>query len=710
MFHEFDRSEDRASGSTRITLSGMHSLVARLRGRAVSQATTDSGPSYDVVPPTPDTSTFPRELSDTQNATPHTLVDQKILPQVHELMDSFSVVDLGSPGLSPRPTRKRNAATIPVVSNTEAGPSRASPSSLGSASPSHSAVPSEKSSLREGKANFSSFSRRLSSAGVWSTFGRNQPGVSSRSSRVEQQSFRTGFTFGSMDTLAMPRPSDISRVDGAGTMASSVYGRPSVASDSSGALPGQSGAPSHRRPNSLTISLDEPIHENSSSSDTTSLRPHSTKPSPTSRSSRSSRSQLVAVHTPSTPTFEVPSSSPRTFGQITPEQSSSIPVFSASLPPPLPPLSHPELVAAMAARSQPILCDLSNTLSTPRLKHWDSRLHAKTYPPRRRHKTEGNVSNENSVPFPSMPRSRKSFRSYASVPRVRQLFQAEDGPRRNSSKKSSRRSSAEWNAKQAASGVISRNPSADYGWPAAVSKEILRLSLGGDATIGNPRMDRDALETTTGDPDIIHRVRNVPVGGGDPARPCSPLLSPQPTPRGESQLGISTSFCSQYGVIGQTERGDKQSQPHHHADILLSGKPVGVVEVEEGMDARGLSTLRENGDHGRQSSTLPRPAGSRTYRKSILRQSFSSMQEHEQEAGPSAQQNVNDSPPARRSSMRHPARHSSEPALASVLETPATNKGKRKAEEIDLTPPDQKHHHAKFIIPADHRRECAPVS
>ncbi|EIW52420.1 uncharacterized protein TRAVEDRAFT_40715 [Trametes versicolor FP-101664 SS1] len=50
-------------------------------------------------------------------------------------------------------------------------------------------------------------------------------------------------------------------------------------------------------------------------------------------------------------------------------------------------------------------------------------------------------------------------------------------------------------------------------------------------------------------------------------------------------------------------------------------------------------------------------------------------------------------------------RTASEPGLRSVseksvLETPVNTKGKRKAEEVDLTPPDQRAgHHAKFVLP-----------
>ena len=55
-------------------------------------------------------------------------------------------------------------------------------------------------------------------------------------------------------------------------------------------------------------------------------------------------------------------------------------------------------------------------------------------------------------------------------------------------------------------------------------------------------------------------------------------------------------------------------------------------------------------------------------------------------------------------------RTASEPGLRSVseksgLETPVNNKGKRKAEEVDITPPDQRAQHATFIIPTEGRRE-----
>lgn len=122
-----------------------------------------------------------------------------------------------------------------------------------------------------------------------------------------------------------------------------------------------------------------------------------------------------------------------------------------------------------------------------------------------------------------------------------------------------------------------------------------------------------------------------------------------------------------------------------------------------------LSTLREDSDDVRQSETLPRAAtGTRVYRKSILRQS-SSVDTRTPDAGPSSLPQVDPVTPtaSRRSSLRRPARYSSEPTLSQVPETP-TKKGKRKAEDIDLTPPDPRNaQHTTFAIPPDHRRQCS---
>ncbi|KAI0088596.1 hypothetical protein BDY19DRAFT_890794 [Irpex rosettiformis] len=119
-----------------------------------------------------------------------------------------------------------------------------------------------------------------------------------------------------------------------------------------------------------------------------------------------------------------------------------------------------------------------------------------------------------------------------------------------------------------------------------------------------------------------------------------------------------------------------------------------------------LSTLKEEGDEIRQAVTLPRASiGSRVYRKSILRHS-SSLNPQDSDTGPSSLDNALTSTPkeSRRSSARRPARYASEPSISQIPETPTKNKGKRKAEDLDLTPPDNRISHTTFVIPPGHRR------
>jgi hypothetical protein len=164
-------------------------------------------------------------------------------------------------------------------------------------------------------------------------------------------------------------------------------------------------------------------------------------------------------------------------------------------------------------------------------------------------------------------------------------------------------------------------------------------------------------------------------------------------------------------ALGHSDSGDKPpwSQGVHDENILVH-KSGGVIEGQSSMSVRNgveLSTLREEGDDVRQPVTLPRAStGGRSYRKSILRHS-SSVNPEASEAGPSSLPIPSPSTPkaSPRPSLRTPGRHASEPSLTQFPETPPSNKGKRKAEEIDHTPPDLRiSQRATFVIPANHRR------
>ncbi|RPD56089.1 hypothetical protein L226DRAFT_464595 [Lentinus tigrinus ALCF2SS1-7] len=96
----------------------------------------------------------------------------------------------------------------------------------------------------------------------------------------------------------------------------------------------------------------------------------------------------------------------------------------------------------------------------------------------------------------------------------------------------------------------------------------------------------------------------------------------------------------------------------------------------------------------------------------LIASASSSSKHHNGGAGPSSAvfPSITTSSPSTPQRVPRTPRTASEPGLRSVseksgLETPVNNKGKRKAEDVDLTPPDQRTgHHATFVIPTDGRR------
>ncbi len=502
----------------------MHSIVARLRGRAISQSTTTSAQSDEAIPSTPDTPTSPLMSALPLPGEPPSVVGRKILPHVHELMDSFPAKSDPMAGLSPPPSGSRSVANFK-------GQKPNSPAvSLGQDSRSGSpAGHSARSSLRMSQDSLSRFSQKISSVSGWSTFGRNKqpgtvhPGQSHLPSSTRQlhtgsvDTFTTRHTSAQGDSGNVPETVSFLSQQDHSPRSSSVAVTP------------------RRRSFSSELNHDVPTNERPSPAHTTSSRQHSTYRSMTiGSSSYSTQSQsisLPSVHTPLEQIFDISSLSPRTFGHPTPPDGSAI---SSTLltPPPLPPLVHPELIASLATRQQPMVQDISNTSVTPpRRRH--SSLNSKTYPPHRRCKREYSGQDEN-MPFPShesLP-SGRTLRAYASTPGVRSIFRAAQHSRltRNSFVKSVRRSSAEWSARQATVGVTAECVS-EYGWPAEVSKEILKLTLSDD---GGERRTNKAV---TANAEIKQRGKNVVALSSQATRPCSPPLrshSPLDFPEGTS--------------------------------------------------------------------------------------------------------------------------------------------------------------------------------
>jgi len=154
------------------------------------------------------------------------------------------------------------------------------------------------------------------------------------------------------------------------------------------------------------------------------------------------------------------SESPRTFGYPTPPYSTRTFGHHES-PPPLPPLDHPELVLdGEGLRSVTFGRSHRPSNSVAIIPHVDNIFRIPQEP------TSG----------PSSSVSRKS------VARKHSKTLSVD------SRRSSRRSSAEWSSLQATEGVLTNSSS----WQAQVSREILRLSLGEPAVLpDDPGNNRD---------------------------------------------------------------------------------------------------------------------------------------------------------------------------------------------------------------------------
>ncbi|KAH7904397.1 hypothetical protein BJ138DRAFT_923215 [Hygrophoropsis aurantiaca] len=216
----------------------------------------------------------------------------------------------------------------------------------------------------------------------------------------------------------------------------------------------------------------------SSPTNTMSSRRHPRTPnrprSNTTPAIRPSRSFVTQFTTPVV--RELGFDSPRTFGYPTPPENRSMFVFP-SPPPPMPALDHPELTAALSSRSNPstsvrgMFARQSRTLPRRQSKELSSRNRDDFFLSLS-HSFGHSVRHHSSLYeiFPSVPDQRRSDQPR---PRARTI---------SGRIKHGRRSSADWSARQATVGVNSKH---DHSWPAEVSRQILRLSLGQSGDIGD---------------------------------------------------------------------------------------------------------------------------------------------------------------------------------------------------------------------------------
>ncbi|KAG1869067.1 hypothetical protein DFJ58DRAFT_627557, partial [Suillus subalutaceus] len=164
--------------------------------------------------------------------------------------------------------------------------------------------------------------------------------------------------------------------------------------------------------------------------------------------------------------------SPGTFGHPTPESRPMFTFAYPSPPPPLPPLSHPALSSCLK--------DKHVNGITPTVSGFADRSDSF---PKRSSRIPSGIGDDFFASL-SMTLDR-SIRHSASLPKVQYAFppSSEEQPAaqrlraRTISDKARprRRNSASWSAQQATEGVNSYSNTA---WPAEVSREMLRLSLG----------------------------------------------------------------------------------------------------------------------------------------------------------------------------------------------------------------------------------------
>jgi hypothetical protein len=343
------------------------------------------------------------------------------------------------------------------------------------------------------------------------------------------------------------------------------------------------------------------------------------------RTNRSSSLVRPRSHQSPTSVHQSGSESPRTFGYSTPPHSTRTFGYRGDAPPPLPPLDHPEL--SLDTRG-------SGSLTFGRS-----------------HKPSDSAS---SIPhvnaFFGVPQELTSGSSRKFVARKQSRTLSVD------SRRSSRRSSAEWSSIQATEGVLTNSNN----WQAQVSREILRLSLS-EAT----------ASPATGDPGNHRDAPHVSATRLPAEAFVSPLLSPSPG-----------------------------------SPLFLQGQPNLLCEVY----ALRLTAFLLFPDSNSRSSSEFRGGD----RAAVTGDGHDEHKRMTEQGTPALQVTSGPSDTRTRQPLKSSLRASSTPrysAISTVLATPTRSenlssdsgvtKGKRKADEVDVTPPDQKSLHAKFAVPED---------
>jgi hypothetical protein len=283
----------------------------------------------------------------------------------------------------------------------------------------------------------------------------------------------------------------------------------------------------------------------------------------------------------------------------------------------------------------------------------------------------------------------KSVRPYSSLSKVHSLFASSSSDQgfrgryshrrantmSSTSTKTSRRSSAEWSATQATVGVLSNSGS----WPAQVSREILRFSFNTKADVSHQ------------DPGIVRSSHVVEAPGvqettGQSFPPPSLFSSSLGSP---IFLQSANFFRSVNSVFINRPRLGVEPVPNLSG---FGGDHVAIgAEDNETMGQQENNTVESGNVRRNSSSKAKAPL------KSSLRTSSS----------PVAHASTSNSASVPFISFAGVTTELLLPESSKDVSNSPGSKGKRKADEVDITPPDRKRVHAKFAVPGEKREFLA---
>ncbi|KAG2034515.1 hypothetical protein BDR03DRAFT_964743 [Suillus americanus] len=503
----------------------MHSFLSHIRGRGVtnhSAAPPLQPENYCIVPPTPALSYGVDSTIETSSAVRYGL-DRRILENPSSFLDMDNSESLPR-SLSPR-TRRHTAddSSWGLRNIPRAKPISESVCEVdkpGSGSPAHETTLSESKSIDP-----------LAAPGDWSTFGRRRV----RSSPMvpvfadlgptKDTARRTSYSPSLKRSNSNKNDKGLSSAESSHSIVSShSVSRSSIAPRDILAQTSNKGRTLMIPDNDHTSSSS--IHSKSSPTDSVSSRLHPRTPN-RPRSNTSPTTRPAAYFT--TPILrELGFDSPGTFGYPTPESRSTFTFAYPSPPPPLPPLNHPALSSCLKDKN---VNDIAPTV--PGFADRSDSF------PKRSSRIPSGIGNDFFASL-SMTLDR-SIRHSASLPKVQDAFSpsSEEQPAAQRLRartisdraRPRRRNSASWSAQQATEGV---NSYSNFAWPAEVSREILRLSLGeGLGLVNRPQSGVPGPGSETRGSSVAQFPNQTPIQRSFSPSP-SPLRPRSPAPQGKS--------------------------------------------------------------------------------------------------------------------------------------------------------------------------------